>query len=66
MKQDEFFIIESLLQKNPLFLKKYTLHMEDFLDDEELEGSGFQFQNIEEAIIDEYRVKDIKASSYIE
>ena len=36
------------------------------LDDEELEGSGFQFQNIEEAVTEIYRVNDIKASSYIE
>ena len=36
------------------------------VDDEELEGSGFQFQYIEEGIIEIYKIKDIKASSYIE
>ena len=36
------------------------------LDDEQLEGSGFQFQEIEEVILEIYKVKDIQASSYIE
>ena len=36
------------------------------LDDEELEGSGFQFQYIEEAVIDIYKISDIKASSWVE
>ena len=36
------------------------------LDDEQLEGSGFQFQEIEEVILEIYRVNDIQASSYIE
>ena len=36
------------------------------LDDEQLEGSGFQFQEIEEVILEIYKVNDIQASSYIE
>ena len=36
------------------------------LDDEQLEGSGFQFQAIEEIILEIYKVNDIQASSYIE
>ena len=36
------------------------------LDDEQLEGSGFQFQAIEEVILEIYKVNDIQASSYIE
>ena len=36
------------------------------LDDEQLEGSGFQFQEIEEVILEIYKVKDIQASSWVE
>ena len=36
------------------------------LDDEQLRGSGFQFQDIDEVILEIYKVKDIQASSYIE
>ena len=36
------------------------------LDDEQLEGSGFMFQEIEEVILERYKVNDIQASSYIE
>ena len=36
------------------------------IDDEQLEGSGFQFQEIEEDILEVYNVRDIQASSYIE
>ena len=36
------------------------------LDDEQLEGSGFQFQEIEEVILEIHKVRDIQASSYIE
>ena len=36
------------------------------IDDEQLEGSGFQFQEIEEAVIEVYKVNDIKASSWVE
>ena len=36
------------------------------LDDEQLEGSGFVFQKIEEVILEIYKVNDIQASSYIE
>ena len=36
------------------------------LDDEQLEGSGFVFQEIEEVILEIYKIKDIQASSYIE
>ena len=36
------------------------------LDDEQLEGSGFQFQAKEEVILEIYKVNDIQAPSYIE
>ena len=36
------------------------------LDDEQLEGSGFVFQEIEEVILEIYKVNDFQASSYIE
>ena len=36
------------------------------IDDEQLEGSGFHFQEIEEVILEIYKVRDIQASSYIE
>ena len=36
------------------------------LDDEQLEGSGFVFQEIEEVTLEIYKVRDIQASSYIE
>ena len=36
------------------------------LDEEQLEGSGFVFQYMEEAVLEIYKVNDIKASSYIE
>ena len=36
------------------------------LDDEQLEGSGFVFQEIKEDILEIYKVNDIQASSYIE
>ena len=36
------------------------------IDDEQLEGSGFQFQEIEEVILEIYKSGDIQASSYIE
>ena len=36
------------------------------LDEIQLEGSGFQFQEIEEVILEIYKVRDIQASSYIE
>ena len=35
------------------------------IDDEQLEGSDFQFQEIEEVILEIYKVRDIQASSYI-
>ena len=35
-------------------------------DNEQLEGSGFQCQEIEEVILEIYKVNDIQASSYIE
>ena len=34
--------------------------------DGQMEGSGFQFQEIEEVILEIYKVRDIQASSYIE
>ena len=34
--------------------------------DEELESSGFQFQYIEEAVVEIYKVTDIEASSWVE
>ena len=36
------------------------------LDDEQLEGSDFQFQEIEEVILQIYKIIDFQASSYIE
>ena len=36
------------------------------IDDEQLEGSGFQFQEIEEVILEIFKVRDNQASSYIE
>ena len=36
------------------------------LDDEQLEGSDFVFQEIEENILDIYKVIDIQASSFNE
>ena len=36
------------------------------LDDEQLEGSGFQFQEKEELSLEIYKTNDIHASSYIE
>ena len=36
------------------------------LDDEQLEGSGFVFQKIEEVILEIYKVNDIQASSWVE
>ena len=36
------------------------------LDDEQLEGSGFQFQEIVEVILEIYKVNDIQASSLVE
>ena len=35
-------------------------------EDEQLEGTGFVFQNITEVIIEFHRTRDISASSYIE
>ena len=36
------------------------------IDDEQLEGSGFRFEEIEEVILEIYKVNDIKASSWVE
>ena len=36
------------------------------LDDEQLEGSGFVFQEIEEVMLEKYKVIDILASSHFE
>ena len=36
------------------------------LDDEQLEGSGFVFQEIEEVTLEIYKVNDIQASSWVE
>ena len=36
------------------------------IDDEQLEGSGFKFQEIKEVILETYKVIDIKASSWVE
>ena len=40
--------------------------MLECVDDEQLEGSSFLFQNITDVIIDFYRTRDFSASSYIE
>ena len=36
------------------------------LDDEQLEGSGFVFQEIKEVLLEIYKINDIQTSSYIE
>ena len=36
------------------------------LDDLQLEGSGFRFQEMEEVTLEIYKVNDIKASSWVE
>ena len=40
--------------------------MLECVDDEQLEGSSFLFQNITDVIIDFHRTRDFSASSYIE
>ena len=50
------------------FNEDHTIHntLIQKLDDEQLEGSGFQFQEIEEVVLETYKVNDIQSSSYIE
>ena len=36
------------------------------LDDEQLEGSGFQFQEVEEAVLEIYKVNDNQAWFFVE
>ena len=46
----------------------HTIHnsLMQKLDDEQLEGSGFVFQEIKEVILEKYKGNDIKASSWVE
>ena len=46
----------------------HTIHnsLVQKLDDEQLEGSGFRFQEIKEVLLEIYKVNDIQASLYIE
>ena len=36
------------------------------IEAEQLEGSGFEFQDITKAILEIYKIRDIKASSWVE
>ena len=46
----------------------HTIHnkLMQKLDDLQLEGSGFRFQEMEEVTLEIYKVNDIKASSWVE
>ena len=55
--------VKSDLNYNYLDQDVHNLLMQK-LDDEQLEGSGFQFQEIEEVLLEIYKVIDIQASSY--
>ena len=46
----------------------HTIHskLTQKIDDLQLEGSGFRFQEIEEVTLKIYKVNDIKASSWVE
>ena len=57
--------IKSILNLNYLDQDNHNTLMLK-LDDDQLEGSGFQFQEIEEVILEIYRVNDIQASSWVE
>ena len=57
--------IKSDLMYNNIQPDTHNTLMQKF-DDEQLEGSGFVFQEIEEVILEIYKVNDIQASSYIE
>ena len=48
--------------------ENHTIHNKllQKIDDLQLEGSGFRFQEIEEIILEIYEVNDIKASSWVE
>ena len=57
--------VQSDLMYNHTNENVHNLLMEK-LDDIQLEGSGFQFQEIEEVILQIYKVNDIQASSWVE
>ena len=57
--------IKSDLMYNNLHPDTHNTLMQK-LDDEQLEGSSFVFQEIEEVILEIYKFNDIQASSYIE
>ena len=65
--EEEVFIkwIKSDLMNNNIQPDTHNTLMQK-LDDEQLEGSGFVFQEIEEVILEIYKVNDIQVSSYIE
>ena len=59
--------LQSGTQQSCLSVQQCTHHtLIQKIDSLQLEGSGFQFQEIEEVILEIYRVRDIQASSYIE
>ena len=47
-------------------LRIHNTIFQEGIDDERLECTGFQFQELEEAVIKIYKVKYIKASSLVE
>ena len=57
MKSDMLGSFDNVLIHNTIF---------QGIDDERLECTGFQFQELEEAVIKIYKVKYIKASSLVE
>ena len=57
--------VKSDLTYNHMQQDVHTLLLQK-LDDEQFEGSVFQFQETEEVILQIYKVNDIQASSYIE
>ena len=58
MKSDMFYNFDNVLNIHNTIIQG--------IDDEQLEGSGFQFHESEEVVIKLYKVKDIKASSWVQ
>ena len=48
--------------------KQHKIHnkLMQKIDDEQLEGSGFRFEELEEVILEIYKINDIKASLWVE
>ena len=59
------WIKSDLIYKNSTQQEIHNTLMQK-IDDEQLEGSGFRFEEIEEVILEIYKVNDIKASSWVE